>query len=94
MRECLDSVLESVRRLRSVRGERGEVEIICVDDGSTDGSGEILDEYAARDGRFRVIHQANAGVSVARNVALDAVQGEWLTLADADDVLIADMLQI
>ena len=52
LRECFDSVLAQTFT---------NWEAICVDDGSTDGSGEILDEYAARDGRFRVIHQKNAG---------------------------------
>jgi glycosyltransferase involved in cell wall biosynthesis len=62
-------------------------EAICVDDGSTDGSGAILDEYAAKDARFRVIHQANAGVSAARNAALDVAKGEWVWFVDGDDVL-------
>lgn len=69
LRECLDSVLAQICT-------DWEWEAICVDDGSTDGSGAILDEYAARDGRFKVIHQTNAGVSAARNAALNVeVQG-------------------
>ena len=60
-------------------------ECVCVDDGSTDGSGGILGEYAARDGRFKVIHKTNEGVAVARNVGLDAAKGEWITWLDADD---------
>ena len=68
------------------------VEIICVDDGSTDGSGAILDEYASKDSRFKVIHQANAGVSAARNAALDLATGEWLTFVDGDDRLREDGL--
>ena len=56
-----------------------------MNDGSTDGSGAILDEYAAKDSRFRVFHQANAGVSAARNKALDVAKGEWLLFVDADD---------
>lgn len=78
LRECLDSVLAQTFM---------DWEAICVDDGSTDDSGTILDEYAAKDPRFRVIHQTNAGVSAARNAALDIVQGEWLMFLDADDVL-------
>ena len=79
------------------------VEIICVDDGSTDGSGAILDEYAERlvgvgsgSGtevvKFVVIHQANAGVSAARNAALDVATGEWIAFVDGDDVLLPNHL--
>lgn len=76
LRECLDSVLAQTFK---------DWEAICVDDGSTDGSGEILDEYAAKDSRFRVFHQPNAGVSAARNKALDEAMGEWVCFIDADD---------
>ena len=77
LRECLDSVLAQTYT---------DWEAICVDDGSTDGSGAILDEYAAKDNRFRVIHRKNAGVGAARNAALDAARGEWVCFLDADDV--------
>lgn len=77
LRECLDSVLAQTFT---------DWEAICVDDGSTDESGAILDEYAAKDKRFRVIHQANAGVSAARNRALDEVKGAWVGFLDADDL--------
>ena len=83
LRECLDSVVAQTF---------ADWEAICVDDGSTDGSGAILDGYAARDGRFRVIHQVNAGVSAARNAALDVAQGEWIGFVDADDVLLSNRL--
>lgn len=76
LRECLDSVLAQTFT---------DWEAICVDDGSTDGSGAILDEYSDKDGRFKVIHQKNAGVSAARNTALEAAVGEWITFLDADD---------
>ena len=76
LRECLDSVLAQTFT---------DWEAICVDDGSTDGSGAILDEYAVKDNRFRVIHQSNAGVSSARNKALDEAQGEWICFLDSDD---------
>lgn len=63
------------------------VEIICVDDGSTDNSLEVLREYASRDGRIKVIQQENAGVSAARNRGLDAATGELVAFVDADDWL-------
>lgn len=60
-------------------------EVILVDDGSTDGSPALCDSYAERDPRFRVIHQENAGTSAARNTALKAAQGEYITFMDNDD---------
>ncbi len=83
LRECLDSVLSQTFT---------DWEALCVDDGSTDGSGTILDEYAAKDKRFRVIHQKNAGVSAARNVGLANAEGEWFLYLDGDDVLRMDAL--
>ena len=81
LRECLDSVLAQTF---------GDWEAICVDDGSTDGSGSILDEYVAKDNRIKVIHQRNSGVSAARNVAMRAVKGEWVGFVDGDDVIARD----
>ena len=78
LRVCLDSVVGQTF---------ADFECICVDDGSTDGSGAILDEYAARDARFKVIHQPNGGEGAARNAGLDIAQGEWICFLDADDVL-------
>ena len=78
LRECLDS-------LQTQKYE--DWEAVCVDDGSSDGSENILDEYAASDKRIKVIHQSNAGVHVARNRALDVVSGDWLTYLDSDDVI-------
>ncbi len=85
LRECLDSVLAQTF---------ADWEAICVDDGSTDGSGAILGEYAARDKRFRVIHQKNAGVSAARNAAMELMNGDWFLFVDADDEIREDALQI
>lgn len=76
MRECLDSVCgQSLFAL----------EIICVDDGSTDASAQILDEYAARDTRIRVFHQENRGAALARNAGLDLAAGDWIAFMDPDD---------
>lgn len=62
-----------------------ELEIILVDDGSTDGSGDLCDAWAAGDSRVSVIHQSNGGMSVARNAALDRVKGDFVTFIDSDD---------
>lgn len=78
LREALDSVVNQTE---------SDWECVCVDDGSTDGSGIILDEYATKDSRFRVFHQRNSGVSAARNVALSNITGEWICFLDSDDAL-------
>ena len=83
LRECLDSIIDQTI---------GNWEAICVDDGSTDGGGAILDEYVARDKRFKVIHQKNAGVSTARNVGLNIATGEWFLFLDGDDTLRSEAL--
>lgn len=64
-----------------------------MDDGSRDETAVILDEYAVRDGRIRVIHQENAGVSVSRNRAMAAAEGDWIGFVDADDVLLPHRLE-
>ena len=81
LRECLDSISQ----LKAVRWEA-----ILVDDGSTDTSGQICDEYATQNSKFRVIHQKNAGVSAARNAGLDAAKGEWIWFVDSDDSINPD----
>lgn len=75
---CIDSILAQTFT---------DWECILVDDGSTDKSGRICDEYATRDSRFRVFHKPNGGVSSARNLALDNARGEWVTFIDADDFI-------
>lgn len=76
LRRCLDSVLNQTLP---------DIEIICVDDGSADGSAAILNEYAAKDFRVKVVTQANAGAYAARIRALAAASGEWISFCDADD---------
>ena len=74
--------------LASVREQTfTDYEVFCVDDGSPDGSGALLDEAARGDGRLRVIHQRNAGVSAARNRALDRVRGTYVLFLDPDDAV-------
>ena len=75
---CLDSLLAQTW---------ATWEAIVVDDGSPDGSGEIAEEYAARDPRFKVVHVQNGGLGSARNVGADHAEGEFLTFLDSDDVL-------
>lgn len=62
-----------------------DISIILVDDGSSDGSGDICDRLSKEDSRIKVIHKENGGVSSARNVGLDAIEGEYITFVDADD---------
>lgn len=75
---CLDSIRRQTYR---------HLQIILVDDGSTDGSSDICDRYAVKDHRFQVIHQENQGISVAQNSGLDVSRGTYLAFVDNDDVL-------
>lgn len=68
-------------------------ELMLVDDGSTDGSGELCDKLAAEDTRIRVIHKPNGGVSSARNAGIDAATGGYITFCDSDDYLKPDYLE-
>ena len=68
-------------------------EAIIVNDGSIDRTGEIADSYASRDSRFRVLHQANAGVAAARNAAVATASADWLAFLDADDVAVSDRFE-
>lgn len=84
LEKCLQSVCGQTYR---------NLEIILIDDGSSDGSGELCDLFARRDGRIKVVHQANAGQSVARNRGLDMAQGEYLGFVDSDDWIEPDMYE-
>ncbi len=75
---CVDSILAQTH---------ADLETILVDDGSTDGSGELCDSYAGQDNRVRVLHQPNSGVSAARNAGVAAAGGGCVTMVDADDWL-------
>lgn len=78
LHECLDSVLSQ---------SCSELQIILIDDGSTDDSGIICDEYAAKDSRIVVIHQKNSGAAAAKNAGLRMATGEYLSFVDSDDYL-------
>ena len=85
LRSSLDSVIGQTH---------ADWECICVDDGSTDGSGRMLDEYAAKEPRMRVIHQANGGEGAARNAGMDAATGELVAFLDADDAWHPEALRL
>ena len=81
---CVESLREQTYK---------EIQILLVDDGSTDGSGALCDAFAAEDPRIQVIHKPNGGLSDARNAGLDAATGEWILFVDGDDYLSADGVQ-
>jgi glycosyltransferase involved in cell wall biosynthesis len=83
LRQCIGSIVgQSHERLQ----------IVLVDDGSTDGSGDICDEFAGLDSRVEVIHGKNAGVAAARNTGLDAARGDYIAFVDSDDYVHPDMV--
>lgn len=84
----LPACLESV-----IRQSYAGLEIILVDDGSTDSCPAICDAYAARDARIRVIHQQNRGLSAARNAGIEAASGEYISFVDSDDFILPGMLE-
>ena len=85
LRRCVDSILSQTY---------SDLEIWLVDDGSTDNSGVICDEYQAMDNRIKVIHQNNQGLSGARNVAIKLFNGEYVTFVDSDDFIHPQMIEM
>lgn len=85
LRRCLDSVLAQTFQ---------DWEAICVDDGSPDEYGNILDEYASRDGRIKVIHQENQGLSMARNNGKKLAMGDYIYFLDSDDAMHPQLLEV
>ena len=85
LRKCLDSILVQTYR---------DLEILTIDDGSTDGSGRICDEYAGKDDRIKVSHTENRGLSAARNLGLDNATGDWVGFVDSDDWIEPDMYEV
>ena len=85
LHRCVDSLLAQTFQ---------DFEILLVDDGSPDRSGEICDDYARQDRRVRVFHKENGGVSSARNLGLDECRGEWVVFVDADDYVDENYLHI
>ena len=84
-KRCIESVLMQTFK---------NFELILIDDGSKDKTGEICDKYAEKDTRIKVIHKNNGGVSSARNTGLDMAKGEWITFLDADDWIEPNFLLI
>ena len=77
IRKCLDSLKRQTMK---------EIEVICIDDGSTDESGKIAEEYESQEWPvFRIIHTENRGLSAARNRGIDEAQADWLMFVDSDD---------
>ncbi len=84
IKECLESIINQTYR---------NIEIILVDDGSTDNSGKICDEYAKIDSRIKVIHKENEGISKTRNIGIEKACGEYIQFADSDDYMEIDAIE-
>ena len=84
LKECLESVVNQTLK---------DIEIIAIDDGATDNSGKILDEYAKKDSRIKVIHKENGGYGKAMNVGLDNATGEYIGIVEPDDFVDLEMFE-
>lgn len=82
LKRCLNSLVEQTL---------DDIEIICVDDGSTDNSADILDKYSATYKKIKVIHEENHGVSMARNIGMDISSGDYIGFVDSDDCVSREM---
>ena len=82
--ECLESLCAQTLQ---------DVEFLCIDDGSNDRSGEIADEYAKKDARFRVLHKANGGYGKTMNLGLREARGEYIGIVESDDFVNADTFE-
>ena len=85
LEECLDSILGQTYK---------DLEVILIDDGSTDSSGSICDRYAEKDKRIKVIHKENGGLSDARNTGLDIINGDYVLFVDSDDLIKQNMIEL
>lgn len=85
LQQCLQSIASQ---------SYAHLEVIVVDDGSTDDSGKIADEWVSRDNRFRMVHQPNAGPSAARNTALDLATGSYIVFMDSDDFIAPQFIEV
>lgn len=84
LKECLESIINQTL---------ADIEIICVNDGSTDNSFSILNDFAQKDSRIKVINQQNQGQSAARNTAIKAAKGDYIAFVDSDDFISSDFLE-
>lgn len=84
IRQCLDSVINQTLK---------DIEIICIDDGSTDNTGLIIDEYTSKDERIKVIHKTNSGYGASMNIGLDNASGEYIGIVESDDFVEVNMFE-
>ncbi|MDU2552528.1 MAG: glycosyltransferase family 2 protein, partial [Staphylococcus epidermidis] len=85
LKKCVESILSQTFT---------DFELLLVDDGSTDSSGEMCDELKRLDERIKVIHKENGGLSSARNAGIDVAKGKYLTFVDSDDYIDTHMLEV